>query len=74
MRDADAHARRVYSEHRIGLSAPISAESVQNKQPLVAHNFCQRKLIRKLKQRASGSRQIGVPIRWLIKVTHKKRA
>jgi hypothetical protein len=32
----DAHARRVYSEHGIGLSAPISAESVQNKQPLVA--------------------------------------
>jgi hypothetical protein len=31
-----AHARRVYSEHGIGLSAPISAESVQNKQPLVA--------------------------------------
>jgi hypothetical protein len=33
---AAAHARRVYSEHGIGLSAPISAESVQNKQPLVA--------------------------------------
>jgi hypothetical protein len=32
-----AHARRVYSEHGIGLSASISAESVQNKQPLVAH-------------------------------------
>jgi hypothetical protein len=32
-----AHARRVYSEHGIELSAPISAESVQNKQPLVAH-------------------------------------
>jgi hypothetical protein len=31
-----AHARRVYSEHEIGLSALI-AESVQNKQPLVAH-------------------------------------
>jgi hypothetical protein len=31
-----AHARRVHSEHEIGLSAPISAESVQNKQPLVA--------------------------------------
>jgi hypothetical protein len=35
-RPAEAHARRVYSEHGIGLSAPISAESVQNKQPLVA--------------------------------------
>jgi len=34
----EAHARRVYSEHEIGLSAPISAESVQNKQPLVAHS------------------------------------
>jgi hypothetical protein len=31
-----AHARRVYSRHGIGFSAPISAESVQNKQPLVA--------------------------------------
>jgi hypothetical protein len=31
-----AHARRVYSGHGIGFSAPISAESVQNKQPLVA--------------------------------------
>jgi tetratricopeptide (TPR) repeat protein len=31
-----AHARRVCSEHGIGLSAPIHAESVQNKQPLVA--------------------------------------
>jgi hypothetical protein len=33
-----AHARRVYFEHEIGLSAPISAESVQNKQPLVAQS------------------------------------
>jgi len=33
-----AYARRVYSEHEIGLSAPISAESVQNKQPLVAQS------------------------------------
>jgi len=31
-----AHARRVHSGHGIGFSAPISAESVQNKQPLVA--------------------------------------
>jgi hypothetical protein len=33
------HARRVYSEHGIELSAPISAESVQNKQPLVAQQL-----------------------------------
>jgi glycerophosphoryl diester phosphodiesterase len=32
----NAHARRVYSGHGIGFSAPISAESVQNKQTLVA--------------------------------------
>jgi hypothetical protein len=38
--DGVAHARRVYSEHGIGLSAPISAESVQNKQPLVAPAPC----------------------------------
>jgi hypothetical protein len=38
-----AHARRVYSGHGIGLSAPISAEGVQNKQPLVALSVEQRK-------------------------------